>query len=115
MAVQIVKSNLNDYYSKPDGDPDRAMLEAAPKFFTQHPLTAKCVFGSGLILELGAILMLLSRRWAVLWGSALLGMHLGIAWIMDIEFWGHVGLLAVLCLLPALGWRRSTDATSGVG
>lgn len=102
MAVQMVKANLSDYYSKPEGDINRTMTESAPAFLTEHPVLSKCLFGSGLILELGAFVMLLSRRWAVLWGGALLAMHLGISWLMEIEFWGHIGLLAVLCMLPAL-------------
>ena len=102
MAVQMVKTNLSDYYSKPEGDINKTMTETAPVFLTEHPTLSKCLFGSGLILELGAFVLLLSRRWAAVWGGALLAMHLGISWLMDIEFWGHIGLLAVLCLMPAL-------------
>ena len=106
MAVQIIKANLSDYYSKPEGDINKTMTETAPAFFTEHPTLSKCLFGSGLVLELGAFVLLLSRRWAALWGGALLAMHLAISWLMDIEFWGHIGLVAVLCVLPALSALR---------
>ncbi len=112
MAVQMVKANLSDYYSKPEGDINKTMTETAPVFLTEHPTLSKCLFGSGLVLELGAFVLLLSRRWAAIWGGALLAMHLAISWLMDIEFWGHIGLLAVLCVMPALialMAKRSTE------
>jgi len=112
MAVQMVKANLSDYYSKPEGDINKTMTETAPVFLTEHPTLSKCLFGSGLILELGAFVLLLSRRWAAIWGGALLAMHLAISWLMDIEFWGHIGLLAVLCVMPAMiamMTKRSTE------
>ncbi len=102
MPVQMIKSNLSDYYSDPQGDVSKTMTETAPQFFSAHPVVAKLVFGSGLILELGAFVLLLGRRWALLWGGALLLMHAGISWLMDIEFWNHMGLLAVTCVLPGL-------------
>ena len=111
MAVQMVKANLSDYYSKPEGDINRTMTETAPVFLTEHPTLAKCLFGSGLVLELGAFVILLSRRWAVIWGGALLAMHLAISWLMDIEFWAHIGLLAVLCLLPAMIAKMAKSPT----
>jgi hypothetical protein len=102
MAVQMVKSNLSDYYSKPQGEISEVFSDKAPKFFSEQPGLAKVVFGSGLLMELGAFVLILSRRWALAAGLALIFMHLGISLLMAIEFWGHMGLLTVLCVLPAL-------------
>jgi hypothetical protein len=102
MAVQMIKSNLADYYSKPTGTVSELLTQDAPKFFTQNPGLAKLIFGSGLILELGAFLLLLSPRWSLIWGVALVGMHIGISLLMDIEFWNHLYLVSGLCILPAI-------------
>jgi hypothetical protein len=113
MSVQMIKANLSDYYSDPQDAVSTTMTETAPKFFIDHPVIAKVVFGTGLILELGAFVMVLGRRWALLWGGSLLLMHAGISLLMDIEFWNHMSLLAVTCVIPGLlgVWR---DCRSGV-
>lgn len=100
MAVQMIKSNLSDYYSKPQGEIPTAMTETAPKFITQNPNVARVVFGTGLLLELAAFTLMLGRRWAFLTGTALVLMHAGISLLMDIEFWNHMGLLCLLCIMP---------------
>ena len=102
MSVQMIKANLSDYYSDPNDTISTTMTEKAPKFFIEHPILAKVVFGTGLILELGAFVMVLSRRWALIWGGSLLLMHAGISLLMDIEFWNHMSLLAVTCVIPGL-------------
>ncbi len=114
MSVQMIKSNLSDYYSDPQDTVSTTMTEAAPKFFIEHPVIAKVVFGSGLILELGAFVLVFGRRWALLWGGSLLLMHAGISLLMDIEFWNHMSLLAVTCVIPGLlgCWRERGGRTS---
>lgn len=102
MAVQMVKSNLADYYSKPEGDVSVVLAQKAPAFLTEHSTLSKFIFGSGLVLELGALVMLLGRRWNFIWGGGLLLMHICISWLMDIEFWNHMWLLAILCVVPGI-------------
>jgi hypothetical protein len=113
MSVQMIKSNLSDYYSDPQDTVSKTMTETAPQFFIQHPFTAKVVFGTGLGLELGAFVLLLSRRWALLWGGSLLLMHAGISFLMDIEFWNHMSLLALTCVIPGLLALRKSSADAG--
>jgi hypothetical protein len=111
MSVQMIKANLSDYYSDPDDPVSTTMTEKAPQFFIQHPVVAKVVFGTGLLLELGAFVLVLGRRWALLWGGSLVLMHAGISFLMDIEFWNHMALLGLTCIIPGvLGlWRESRE------
>jgi hypothetical protein len=105
LAVHMVKSNLSDYYSKPTGEISQVMTDEAPRFFSERQTLAKWVFGSGLILELGAFVLVLGRRWAFWWGGSLLAMHAGISLLMDIEFKNHMWLLFILCVVP--GFRAA--------
>jgi hypothetical protein len=110
LAVHMVKSNLSDYYSKPTGEISQVMTDEAPRFFSERQTFAKWVFGTGLILELGAFVLVLGRRWAFWWGGSLLAMHAGISLLMDIEFKNHMWLLFILCVVPgfrvALGRQK---------
>ncbi len=106
LAVHMVKSNLSDYYSKPQGRVEVIYEQKSPAFVAGNPNLARLAFGPGLLLELSAFLLVLSRRWALGVGVTLVGMHLGISYFMAIEFWGHLGMLAVLCVLPAFTSKR---------
>lgn len=113
MAVQMVKSNLSDYYSKPEGDISKTLTESAPQFFTENPNKARLFFGVGLALELGAFVLLFGRRWAFVVGGMLLLMHVGISLMMKIEFWNHITLLAFICVLPGiLGMFRKSESAA---
>jgi hypothetical protein len=107
LAVHMVKSNLSTYYS----NPEKPFDDSKARWLAERPTLAKALFTPGLILELGAFLMLWSRRWALGWGLALLGMHGGISWLMSIEFTNHMWLLATLAVIPGITtWGPATQS-----
>ena len=113
LAVQIIKSNRADYYSKLE-QPVGWMATELPALILQHPNLARLVFGSGLLLETFAFLALLGRRWAAGYGLALIGLHLSISVAMALNFDLHMWLIAIFLVnLPGLPllWNTSADHT----
>lgn len=86
IAVQIVKSNEQNYHNHLRLDDARARGLEYAHWFLEHPLLARIFFGSGLILELLAVLALWNRGWGLLIGLSLIFMHLGIEMIMTLHF-----------------------------
>jgi hypothetical protein len=105
LAVHMVKSNLSDFYSKPEGEVSEETVRERPAFLAARPWLCYLIFGPGLLLELGAVILVLGRRWALVAGLTLTGMHLGVSWLMAIDFWSHLSILLVLCVLPGV-WRK---------
>ncbi len=104
LAGQIVKSNLSNYYSSLE-PLSPFFSETIPQFIVAWPNLARLFFGSGLLFEACGFLLLLNRRLTFWFGITLLLMHAGISLIMEIEFWHHMALLLIFCILP--GWRRT--------
>ncbi len=85
IAVQIHKSFDQKYYEYLDPK----WLEEGHQyadFAVQNPNLARLILGGGLVLELIAFLVLLSRRWAALLGVSLIAMHLAIGYTMALHF-----------------------------
>ncbi len=85
IAVQVHKSFDQKYYEYLDPK----WLEEGHKyadFAVQNPNLARLILGGGLVLELGAFLVLLGRRWACFVGVSLVAMHLAIGYTMALHF-----------------------------
>ncbi len=105
LSVQVIKAVWSESYST--GVPVSGFkAETVPALIVQYPNLARIFFGTGLILELAACCMVLSRRHALGIGLGLIAMHIGISLVMEIEFWNQMLLLLIFAVnLP--GWFRS--------
>lgn len=72
----------------------------AVRWLYAHPWAAAPLGAGALILEIGAIVMLLDRRIAALWSVGLVGMHWGIRMVMGIVFPYPMSGVAFLSFFP---------------
>lgn len=78
--------------------------EAVASFLISHPDFTYFMLGVALLLELGAVVALINRRWAIAIGLGLVAMHQGIRHLMQIDFARHERLILVyLVEVPVLG------------
>ena len=113
LAVQIIKNNRAEYYSKLELT-DSWLTTGLPQMILDHPNLARVVFGSGLLLETFAFLALISRRWSFALGLALIGLHLSISVIMNLNFEIHMWLIGIFLVnLPGVMfmWKSKADHT----
>lgn len=113
LAVQIIKNNRAEYFSKLQLE-ESWLTTRLPQLILDHPNLARVVFGSGLLLETFAFVALLGRRWSFATGLALIGLHLSISVVMNLDFEVHIWLIAIFLVnLPGVMflWRRDTDHT----
>ncbi|MES2705907.1 MAG: hypothetical protein V4726_04820 [Verrucomicrobiota bacterium] len=102
LSVQIIKSVSSATYSS--GQPVSGFkAETAPMLIARHPHLAQLFFAPGLLLELGAALMVLSLRHARWIALTLIAMHFSISVIMEIDFLNHV-LLLLIFAVNVPGW-----------
>lgn len=100
-SVQVIKSVWSASYSS--GQAVSGFRAEIAPLIVQYPNLARLFFGTGLILELSGIFMVLSRCHARGIALALIAMHLGISAIMDIDFVNHLLLLLIFAVnLPGL-------------
>ena len=94
LALQIIKSNLQSYYT--DLEPmATGWVAEFPYWVASHPNLARLFFSGGLLLELGAFLALINRRWALGIGLLILLFHESISFLMSIDFKNHVWLVLI--------------------
>ncbi len=102
--LQLEKAYWAHYYNKledPRGDagegggPIQAMSRQMEDMMRASPNASRFFLGCGLLLEFGAVLALLGRRWALGIGLGLILLHLTIAQIMSLHFGAHLALLAI--------------------
>jgi len=85
IAVQIHKSFDQKYYEYLDPKwLEHGQLYA--DFAVQNPNLTRLILGGGLVLELGAFLILAGRRWAAFFGISLIAMHFAIGRTMALHF-----------------------------
>ena len=114
LAVQSIKANLSEYYStlvQPEG----FKVKAVPELIVQYPNVARLFFGTGLVLELFAFVLLLNRRICRWFGLAVVLMHMGISFLMEIEFWNHIWILLIFCVNVGDWLKLTTAAKAGRG
>jgi hypothetical protein len=108
LAVQLYKTHYSHFYDTLEMPPQ--WLQQITETLMQYPNFARLLFGGGLLIELGAFVILISRRWAFVGGIAIVVMHLSISKIMNLNFEAHI-VAAVIYLLNLPGvlklFRRS--------
>ena len=98
LSVQLLKSNWAAYYNWLKKPPH--WLEQFTQFLVDHPWFTRAFFGTGLVLELFAFTVLISRRWAFWFGLALVSLHVGISFVMGLKFPEHNAAIAIFLILP---------------
>ena len=81
IALDMVKTQRQTYYNKLD--PSRAEIPPQALYMLQHPMLARAMFSSGVLLEASCIVILLGNRLvALLIGLSLVAMHRSIDMLM---------------------------------
>lgn len=109
LSLQVMKANLRDHYNdlQPTND---FFTTRVPELIIAHPNLARIAFGSALVLELLCFLALAGRRWAFLYGLALIAMHLSIHQVMSLTFVHHMAVLVIFYVnLPGIGKLFAPD------
>lgn len=106
LALELQKTNWSAYYDTLEPVP--AALTSVVALMNDHPTLARLFFGAGLLIELGAFLILLGRRWAFFYGIAIVVMHLSISRLMQLDFWYHI--LAALIFVVNVPGVKATFA-----
>ena len=81
---------------------DQFKAHIAPRMIVDNPNLARVFFGTGLVLEILGFILVMGRRHAFWFAAALIAMHVGISLLMEIEFWNHMALLGIFCVLPGV-------------
>ena len=118
VALQVVKSNEQDFYDALD--PSRTGRGVAvAEWMLQHPLIVGAAMTAGLLLELGAPAILLGRGWAAGYGLALILFHESIHRVMKLHFewneyllWIYLVNVPFWALLAASALRRGSARPS---
>jgi hypothetical protein len=101
LAVQLLKTNWCQYYDTLEMPP--GWLQSVTQALIDHPNLARLFFGMGLLIELLGFTVLISRRWALAGGLAIIALHLSISQVMSLNFETHIyAVLIFLVNLP--GW-----------
>lgn len=99
LPLSILKSARFEYYSKGN----ELVLDHAQQLavaISQHPFFIKALLWISLLLELFCPLVVLNSKWRAMYGLALLLMHIGIYWVMDILIAGQVYPMLVFFVNP---------------
>lgn len=75
---------------------------AAQQLFLDSPNLCRVLLSSGLLLELFAILALLGRRWAAVYGALLITFHLMVRTMTGLHFRYHLAAIFIFLILPAI-------------
>lgn len=107
-AVQLIKTDRQHYYSKPDSSKGLGTSDAAVKaeWVAAHPWISRIMFAGGFFSELFVFLGLKNRRWALGVGVAVIGLHWGIAFVMNLTFPLNEILVLMLFINPVYWIRR---------
>jgi hypothetical protein len=73
-----------------------SLFDAYAQKVIESPQLAEALAWATLVVQLGAPLLLLGRRWRMLWGTLLLGFHLHVAMLTGIHYSGAIYLLILL-------------------
>jgi len=103
LSVQLLKTNWANYYNTLEKPPQ--WLELATQWVVDYPNLARLFFGTGLLIELLAFVILINKRWALLGGLAIVALHLSISQVMRLDFTYHIAAAVIFLIVPAL-WRE---------
>jgi hypothetical protein len=102
LAVQVMKTNWSNHYDTLAALPE--WLNDGTRWMLESPNQARLFFGWGLVIELAGFVVLISRRWALGAGLAIIAFHLGVSFIMRLHFEYHILAALIFCVnLPGLG------------
>jgi hypothetical protein len=107
LSVQLLKSNWSSYYDTvpqaiipghlmPPSSP--AWLDQAVQAIVNYPNFARLFFGAGLLIELGAFVILINRRWAFFGGIAIVALHMSISEVMQLHFAYHIAAAIIFLI-----------------
>lgn len=104
LALELQKTNWSAYYDTLEPVP--AVLTTVVGLMNDHPMLARLFFGAGLLIELGAFLIMMGRRWAFWYGLAIIVLHLSISRLMQLDFWYHI-FAALIFVVNVPGIKRT--------
>jgi len=104
LSVQLLKSNWSSYYDTLE--PVAPWLTQATQLIVDYPNISRLFFGAGLLIELGAFVILISRKWAFFGGLTIIALHLSISVVMQLNFWYHM-IAALIFLVNLPGLKRT--------
>lgn len=106
IAVQLYKTHFSNFYDTLEMPPE--WLQKITELLVQNPNLSRLVFGTGLLIELAAFVILINRRWAFAGGIAIIALHLSISRLMNLNFEAHIFAVLIYTVnLPGLKqmWR----------
>lgn len=106
LALELQKTNWSEYYDTLTPVPQS--LNTVVQLMSDHPNMAKLLFGSGLLIEAFAFVVLFGRRWACFMGLAIIVMHWSISGLMQLDFGYHIAA-AFIFLINMPGLYRTFD------
>ncbi len=109
LAVQVMKTNWANYYDTLEKP--AAWLESTTQFLVDHPWLTRAFFGSGLLIELFAFVILINRRWAFWFGLSMISLHWGISELMNLHFIQHIIAILIFLIMPNIPgiWPKQTS------
>jgi hypothetical protein len=114
LAVQMLKSNLMEFYN--GLTPQTGFFkEEVPLWIIHHPNIARFLFSGGLLLELGAFLVVAGRIPALVIGLSLIAFHQTLDLLMNLDFWEHQMLALIFLVNPVHYLLLAVQAVSGGG
>jgi len=110
LAVQLMKTNAQNYYDKLQTDAVFEQREALAQYMIDNPNLTRLFLGAGLFIELFAFLLLLDRRWALVMGFFILSLHWGIDMTMGLNFKYQMSVVAIF-LVNVPYWAGKAGAS----
>ena len=98
--VQLRKTNLQAGFSR--ADVSTAAGGGLESWLVAHPAAGQTMLAAGLILELGAILALLGRKWSFTYGILLIAFHTLNSVFMNLNFRWHNQCLFIFLIMPPM-------------
>ena len=81
---------------------DQGWARPGVSWVVDHPGLARAFGIATLVVQLGAVVLVLGRRWRAVAGVGLIGFHAGVFWLTGIGYWPPVLLVGLL----AFPWTR---------
>lgn len=95
LSVELLKSNAQNFYNRLETDATYDQRLAVAQWMIDHPMLTRALMGGGLVIELGALLALRGRAWALGVGIAVIALHWGIDVSMGLFFKFHIALVII--------------------
>jgi hypothetical protein len=104
ICIELIKSHRLAFYERLD--PAQAGDPASAQWLLEHPWITRLLFDSGFFLELGAIIALRDRKWALIIGVSIIVFHRCVWELMKLQFPMHEFLVIIFLInAPYWAWR----------